>query len=204
MKKIIYLALFIVLLLPLYAFSQIIPDKIYACSTQEIDIKTIEEGDLISFHSIGNYELGEENYIEENSIITVKIKKYVSPKRGKRDGYAKISIIQYTIPSLENKVIDLTDKKITGTIKLSNPLDKKELLKNAGVSAAGHFLKIPGFSQAIAVSKGLIKPNPDQNRLQSAGTNLYESTPLTYAERGVDLVIEEDAIVVLTLRNENE
>lgn len=204
MKKIIYLAIFILFLIPIYTYAQVIPDKIYACSTQEIDVKAIKEGELLSFHALGDYEFAESNYIEENSIITVKIKKYIPPKRGKRDGYAKIQVIQYTVPSEENKIVDLSKKKIMGKLKLSSPIDKKEILKNAGVSAAGHVLKIPGFSQAIAVSKGLIKPNPDQNRLQSAGTNLYESTPLTYAEKGIDLLIEEDAIVVLKLKDESK
>lgn len=200
MKKIICLAL-LILLMPLYSFAEVIPHKIYACSLEEIGTKQIKAGEHFTFQVIEEAELSDIEFIEENSVITVKINQYIAPKRGKRNGYAKVNLIKYTIPSKGNEVISLEDRNICGTLRLSNPLDKKEILKNAGVSAAGHFLKIPGFSQAIAVSKGLINPNPEQNRLQSAGTNLYESTPLTYSEKGIDLTIEEDAIVVLTLKN---
>lgn len=200
MKKIIYLTL-LVFLMPLFAFAEVIPHKIYACSSERIETERIKKGEHLSFHSIDEYEISDIEFIEENSIVTVKINQYVEPKRGKRSGYAKVNLISYTVPSKNNETVNTENRDIAGTLRLSNPLDKKEILKNAGVSAAGHFLKIPGFSQAIAVSKGLINPNPEQNRLQSAGTNLYESTPLTYAEKGVDLIIEEDAIVVLTLKN---
>ena len=203
MKKIIYSVLFILLLIPLYVCAQVIPDKIYACSIERIDTSAIKAGQILDFHSIGTYEFSEDKYIEEKSIITIMIEKYIEPKRGKRDGYAKIKLIKYTIPSKDNEIVCTKNDNITGTLKLSNPIDKKDIFKSAGVSAAGHFLKIPGFSQAFAVSKGLIKPNPEQNRLQSAGTNLYESTPLTYAEKGIDLEIEEDAIVVIKLRDED-
>ncbi|MGM9994766.1 MAG: hypothetical protein ACI37R_08585 [Candidatus Avigastranaerophilus sp.] len=201
MKKIICLILFFVFLMPLCAFADILPYKIYACSTEKINTSQIKEGEYLTFLTIGQYEIAENKYIEENAIVKVIIKKYVKPKRGKRNGYAKIELVEYSIPSKDNEIINISNKNITGTLKLSSPLDKKEIIKNASVAVTGHFLEIPGFSQAIAISKGLINPNPEQNRLQSAGTNLYESTPFTYVEKGNDLEIEENAIVVLKIKN---
>ena len=49
-------------------------------------------------------------------------------------------------------------------------------------------------------SKGLINPDEDKSRLKTAGENLYESTPLTYAEKGKDFQVEEDGIVVIKLK----
>ena len=75
--------------------------------------------------------------------------------------------------------------------------DIKEIIESASVSLAGKLLKVPGFTQAFATAKGLIKPNEGQSRLKSAGQNLYESTPLTYIKEGEDLEIEPDSIVVI-------
>ena len=98
--------------------------------------------------------------------------------------------------------MSVTTDELIGTLKLSTPLDKKELAKKAGITIVGQVLKFPGFSQAVAVSKGLIAPNEDQSRLESAGTNLYKSTPLTYSEKGNDLHIEKDSIVVISVKQQ--
>ena len=87
-----------------------------------------------------------------------------------------------------------------GKMKVSTPKDYKDILKNTGISIVGHALKFPGFSQAIAISKGLINPDEDKSRLKTAGENLYESTPLTYAEKGKDFEVDEDGIVVIKLK----
>lgn len=204
MRKIIYIALFFIIMMPLFAFAKVLPYKIFVCSLQEIQTNELNQGKYYTFQTIDNYQISKDEYIEDNSSVTIKINQYIKPKRGKRNGYLKITLVQYTIPSEDDKIINLSDKHITGTLRLSNHLDKKELVKKVGITAAGHFLKIPGFTQAVAVSKGILNPNPNQNRLQSAGNNLYETTPLPYTEKGDDLMIEEDAILVISVKNKEK
>lgn len=203
MKKRFLLALFCLLLLPLAVFADIIPYKVYVCSSQEISASGITKGKLYSFHSIDRYDLSDRATLEEGASVTVKVTEYVPPKRGKRNGYAKIQVISYTVPSKNNERISVTSDELIGTLKQSTPLDKKELAKKAGITVAGQVLKFPGFSQAVAVSKGLIAPNENQSRLESAEKNLYESTPLTYSEKGHDLHIEKDGILVLSVKQQN-
>ena len=200
MKKVIILALSMLFIFQMCALADILPSKIYACSTQKISSTALTRGKLLSFHTIDNYKLPDNSSIEKGAVVTVKITEYVKPKRGKRNGYAKVHFVSYTVPTEGNATINKSDEDMDGTLKLSTPLDKKELAKHAGVTIVGEALKVPGFSQAVAVSKGLIKPNENQSRLESAGTNLYESTPLTYTETGNNLTIEEDAIVVISLK----
>ena len=50
----------------------------------------------------------------------------------------------------------------------------------------------------------LIKPNPNQNRLQSVGTNVYKSTPLVYTEKGKNIKIDEDSIVLIKIKEKDE
>ena len=201
MKKVIFFFLGIFILCQLRTNAEILSHKVYAISHKNIVHEQLEKNSSLQFQTLDKYQISDINFIEKNAILTVKVKEHIHPKRGKRDGYLKINIISYTIPSLNNKIIDAFDTEIYGTLKLTTKKDLKEIAKSAGVSVVGHVLKIPGFSQAVAVSKGLIKPNPDQNRLQSAGTNLYQSTPLTYKDKGKDICIEEDSIVVIKVKS---
>ena len=199
LKKILS-AFVITLLFPMFAFSAALPHKIYACSSSDVGKAQMKSGATLKFHAIDDYKINSYTSVEDGAVLTVKVDKYVGPKRGKRDGYLKVSLYSYTVPSESNKEIVVKEDNLSGTLKLSSHLDKKELAKKAGVTVVGSALKIPGFSQAVAVSKGLINPNPEQSRLQSAGTNLYESTPLTYSEKGKDLAIDKDSVVVITLK----
>ena len=191
MKKIFLFAAMMLFFIPAGIAADVIPSTIYAVTPENISNKTLEKNQEIELYAIDDYDLDEIMIINKGSSVKVKIKEYVKPKRGKLDGYYRVEYI--------NEKLD-PDIVIEGKMRVSTPKDMKSIAKSAGVSLAGHILKIPGFSQAVAVSKGLIKPNEDETRLQSAGKNLYESTPLTYAEKGKDFAVEEDGIVVLKLR----
>ncbi len=199
MKKILLTIMALLLIIPQAVMAEVIPHKIYAATEKAIDGSKLTKNSELTFKAIDNYKLSDKIIIEKNSDITVNVTDYIEPKRGKRDGYLKIKLISYTIPSI-NKTQDVFNN-YEGRLRVSNKKDFKEIAESTGVSVAGHFLKIPGFSQAVAVSKGLIKPNTDQNRLQSAGKNLYESTPLTYIEKGKDFNIEADTIVVISIKD---
>ena len=199
-KSLIF-ALLLALIIPVRANSEIIPHKIYALPTETIEAAKTEEGNLFTFKVIDESKLTDDTFVEKDSVITIRVKEYIGPKRGKRDGYLKISLESYTIPSDNNKEIDVKDKNISGTLKLKTEIDKKELAEMAGVSAAEYALDATGITQAYYAAKGLIKPNEGQTRLQSAGTNLYNSTGLQYIEKGEDLIIKEDSKVELSVKS---
>lgn len=185
--KYIYIVI-IMFFVPVFAMADILPRTIYAVTPVHMNGQTIQNGNDITLYAIcdetyENFDIG----IKNNEEFSVKIKEYVIAKRGKRDAYYKI---QY---SHNGKYYD-------GKMKPSTPQDFENIAKKAGITVAGHILKIPGFSQAIAVSKGIINPNEDESRIKSAGKNLYESTPLTYVEKGKDFEVEEDGIVVIKLK----
>ena len=87
-----------------------------------------------------------------------------------------------------------------GTMRIAEPKDTAEVLKKAGTTVAGVALGVPGLSQGIAVAKGLISPNDNESRMQSAGKNLYESTPLPLVNKGIDFYAPQDSLVVLSLK----
>lgn len=197
----IILAIFICFCFQLVSFGQeVIPHQVFGISHNEVSISDLKQGKLLTFQVIERDEISDFLQTEEGALITVKVKEYVKPKRGKQNGYLKVDLVKYTIPSRNNCEQEAEAFNIYGTVRMATAQDKKGLAKQAGVAVVGHILKVPGFSQAVAVSKGLISPNPDQTRLQSAGTNLYESTPLTYKEKGNEMTIEQDSIVVMRFR----
>lgn len=197
MKKIIA-SLFIIFLFTItQANAEIIPNKIYAISSQTINKENIKEGDTITFISLKPCKIIDDIELAEKAEITIKVNEYIKPKRGKKNGYLKIKVISYSEDKDGSNLVDLSNRNITGSLKPSTPKDIKEIVESASVSLAGKLLKVPGFTQAFATAKGLIKPNEGQSRLKSAGQNLYESTPLTYIKEGEDLEIEPDSIVVI-------
>ena len=184
------------------ANAEVIPHSIYAVSQDEISSADLKEGTIIKLKAIDNYSISKDEIIEKNSEIMVRIVQYSQPKRGKRNGYLKVNLISYEIPSKNEK--RMPKEELIGTLRLSTPKDLKSIAESAGVTVAGHLLKVPGFSQAIAVSKGLLEPNENQSRIKSAGENLYKSTPLVYIEKGKELNIEKDTIVVIKVKSQNE
>ena len=204
MKKILTLFALIILFNMTPANAEIIPNKIYAISSQTINKETIKKDDVITFISLKDCKIIDELEIKEKAEITVEVKEYVEPKRGKKDGYLKIHVLSYEEFPNAHIHTDLSKRNIIGSLKPSTPKDIKEIVESAGVSLTGKLLKVPGFSQAFAAAKGLIKPNEGQSRIKSAGQNLYESTPLTYIEEGEDLEIHEDSIVVLKINEKRK
>lgn len=203
MKKIIALLFLFIIFINTQANAEIIPNKIYAISTQKVEKEEIKTGDKLTFISLKECKIIDDIRIEEHAEITVEVKKYNKPKRGKRDGNLKVKVISYQ-DLINKKTIDLKERNILGTLKHSTPKDIKDIIESASVSVVGKLLKVPGFSQAFAATKGLIKPNEGESRLKSAGHNLYESTPLTYIEEGKDLTIEEDSVVVIKVNEKKK
>ena len=187
MKKII-IALFLIIFVPVFAFAEVIPHKVPAVVLEDMSYETIHKGETIELMSLQDSEISQGVIIKGGDKINLKILKYNKPKRGKRDGYF---LVEY---------INNNSMNIKGTMRVSTPKDMESVVENIGVGIAGHVLKVPGFSQAVAVSKGLLKPSENKSRLASAGQNLYQSTPLTYVEKGKDFIIEKDGIVILKLK----
>lgn len=126
-------------------------------------------------------------HLENESMLRVKITHIEPAKRGKRNGYIITKLIAYSIPSQDNKAIDVSDKEIELKIKKYSKTDFKGLATSAATSVVSHVVGIPFLNQGVAAVKGAVNPNEGQSRIKSAGVNLYESTPFSYVKRGEDL-----------------
>ncbi len=152
------------------------------------DVNNNKEVDLASF---SDYELNNIS-IKKNDKLTIVLDEYVEAKRGKRNAYFKIRLKSVNDVPLEDN--------FTGIMKISEPKDIQGIAEKTGAAVTGAVLKIPGFSQGLAVIKGIVSPNENETRIKSAGTNLYQSTPFSYMGKGHDFLIEENGIVILKLK----
>lgn len=201
MKKILLLSAIVLLSLFSSANAEILAHKIYAISNNNVDRANMNKNAVIEFQTPDVFKISDDEFIEAFSTLKLRIDKRVKAKRGKRDEYLKVTLLSYSVPSEDGKTVSVEDKDYEGTLKVAEEKDYKNIIASVGLSVAGKALSVPFLSQAAAVSKGLINPNEDQTRLESAGKNLYESTPLTYAEKGKELSIQENTIVVIKLKS---
>ncbi len=181
--------LFALLFMPISAMASVIPDRVYATTPVEIK-NNLRAGHKADLNILKLGALSKDLKYENGEAVEVIIKDYVKPKRGKRDGYYKIEF-------------NYNGSLISGKMTVAKKADLKDISIKAGTTIAGHVLNATFLPQAVAVSKGLIKPNENQTRLQSAGTDLYESTPLTYIETGMEFDVPANGIVILQFRSPN-
>ncbi len=138
--------------------------------------------------------------LEGGAYLRAKIVGVQNAQRGQRDAFLTARLIAYSVPSEDNKAVDVTDKNMDLKIKKYTPTDFAGMAMSAGTTVVSHVFKIPFLSQGIAVAKGVVDPIDGKNRLESVGVRLYESTPLTYASKGEELVVQEGEMLTVSYK----
>lgn len=85
--------------------------------------------------------------------------------------------------------------------KFTTKFDYKSAAKSAALGVGSYFVK--GLSSAYAAVEGAIK-NEEGNRFKSGAISLYESTPISYVEKGEDIVIKKDQVFILNFKLKDE
>lgn len=94
----------------------------------------------------------------------------------------------------DGKVIEL---KGYYPAKYTTKLNKGQMAKSAALSVGNHFVK--GLSMGYSAIEGAVK-NEQDNRLKSGAVSLYESSPLSYVEKGHEIEIAEEQIFLLNFK----
>ena len=183
----------IFIFMPLIAIGDVLPQKILAVAQSGIDQNTIKNKQEVVFYSLKDYSLFDDSLIiKKGEKLVFILSNYNNPTIGKRDGSYNV-IMKEPLPTKTNYLL-------SGTIRIATPNDIKGMAGKAGITVAGKILKIPGFSQAVAAAKGVIKPG-EEGRLKTVEKNVFESTPLSYVEKGKDFKIGTDVVVAIKLKN---
>lgn len=149
------------------------------------DFNSNNPSKTISFTTIESDYVENFGLIPKNSLITADIFELQSEKRLKRD--AKLLL---KIKSIQNAEPLPKSNMGLGNLyaKYVEPKDKKEIAKNAALTA-GNFL-VKGLSISYKTVEGAIK-NEEDNVLKSAGVAAYQASPLSYIEEGEPLIIKK-------------
>lgn len=133
--------------------------------------------------------------IQSGSILEGKIT-VKDAARLKRD--ATFTFLPTVLTEPDGNVIKIK-KNFAG--KYSKGLDKGQLAKTAALSAGNIMVK--GFSTGYRAIEGAVK-NEEGNRLKSSAVAVYESTPISYIEKGNALEIKKGERFYINFRTDDE
>lgn len=145
------------------------------------NISTANPPKVISVKLIDSLEISDEQILNPGVILNGKLTDVVSPRRLKRD--ADFSFKPTSYIDLNGISHPLSNIKASYT----EPINKGELAKDAALTAGSFFVK--GLSTGVAAVEGAVK-NEEGNRLKSSVVSVYESSPLSYVQKGEDINIQ--------------
>lgn len=135
------------------------------------------------------------NTIIEGNIINVK-----SPQRLKRNATFKFVPKTYYDP--QNGTTKTVKRDFEGKYSSRSELNVKTVAKKGAISAGNMF--IGSFvAPAVGLVEGAVK-NDRGNRAKSAVVSAYESTPLSYANKGKELEFRKGQIFIMSFKLKDE
>lgn len=135
--------------------------------------------------------------VKEGSVIEGKIIKLKQPKRLKRNASFVFMPIRFYDGNIDKKI-----ENFEGKFSSIHNMEKIDMAKK-GAIFVGNQLIDSTFGPGVALVEGAIK-NKQGNRLKSAGVSLYESTPLSYANKGQHLTFKKDVIFTMSFKKLDE
>ncbi len=164
------------------------------------DFTTENPPETLTVKAVTDLNLDDELLIFEGYTLKGDIVDVVSPKRLKRDASFAFILTEYTDnDGIVHKVERIDNKIVKG--KFTTKFDYKSVAKSAALSVGNYFVK--GLSMGYAAVEGAVK-NEEGNRFKSSAVSVYESTPLSYVEKGEDIVIAKDQVFILNFKLRDE
>lgn len=138
--------------------------------------------------------------VKEGSVIEGRIDDVKNAKRLKRDGsFTFVPEFYYDPETCSTKNVK---KSFEGKYSKRNELDAKTVAKKGAITAGNIF--IGAFvGPSVALVEGTIK-NDQGNRAKSAVVSVYESTPLSYANKGEELEFKKGQAFIMNFKLKNE
>lgn len=134
------------------------------------------------------------------SIIEGRIEDVSDPKRLKRNANFKFIPISYY--DYVTQITTPIHQDLVGKYSSLGDIKASSIVKTGAVTAGSHF--ISGFiGPGVALVEGAYK-NEQGNRAKSAVVSVYESTPLSYMNKGKDLQINEGQVFVMNFKLKDE
>ena len=157
------------------------------------DFSTENPPQNYSIKVLENLYLDEEKILfNGGDILEGKIIDVSRPKRLKRD--AGFTFVPVKCRSIDGSVTEITEYY---PAKYTTKLDRGGIAKSAVLTVGNHFVK--GLSMGVNTIEGVVK-NEKDNRFKSGVNSLYESSPLSYVEKGHHIVIQKEQCFLLNFK----
>lgn len=140
--------------------------------------------------------LDEKITVKAESVMSGKVVDVISPKRLKRNATFTFVPLNYT--DVSGKVEEINNYY---PAKYTTKINKGQLAKSVGLGVGSFFVK--GLSIGYSAIEGAIK-NEKDNRFKSSVTEVYQDSPLSYVEKGEELVIEKGQLFFLNFKTKDD
>ena len=190
MKKSIILVLLINLLFVVQVEAKNV--KVEAMS----DFSTANPPDVLELKILNGFTTKSGKVVSDNTIVKGNVINVKDPKRLKGNATFSFEITDYKDP-VTNSTLKI-DKKIIGKYSSLTDVTPKGVIKT-GAIAAGNKIVGAYLGPSVALVEGAVK-NEQGNVVKSAAVSVYESTPLSYVEKGHELEFKAGDIFVMSFK----
>ena len=161
------------------------------------DISTLNPPSVVKLKILSNIVLDDNLTLMKGDIAEGKVINVKDPKRLKRNATFSVQLLSVHQTGTGN-VIHLKDEYIG---KYTTELNKADIAKSAALTVGNYF--IHGISAGFTVVEGAVK-NEENNRLKSSAVALYESSPVSYIEKGTEIHIKTNEAFYLKFKTCND
>lgn len=160
------------------------------------DFSTENPSARMSIKILEDLAIDDDVVFSEGTVVDGKVVDVTDPKRLKRD--ATFTFVPLSYVDKNGKTIDV---KGYYPAKYTTKISKGELAKNVGLGVGNFFVK--GLSLGYSAVEGAVK-NEKDNRFKSSVTEVYKDSPLSYVEKGTELVIEKNQMFYLNFKSKDD
>lgn len=190
MKRKFYLLIFMIGL-----FCQPVMAKTVAVEAMS-DFSSENPPKTMQIKALEDVALDEKITVKAESVMSGKVVDVISPKRLKRNATFTFVPLNYT--DVSGKVEEINNYY---PAKYTTKINKGQLAKSVGLGVGSFFVK--GLSIGYSAIEGAIK-NEKDNRFKSSVTEVYQDSPLSYVEKGEELVIEKGQLFFLNFKTKDD
>lgn len=150
---------------------------------------TAQPPQTVSVKLLSPVQIDERMFIEGGTNVQGKLINIKNPKRLKRNANFSFELLSYTDDNGNEHIF-----KNNVVAKYTTTLNKAAFAQKAVVSAGNQVFK--GLKVGVAAIEGAVK-NEQGNRFKSGARSVYESTPISYVEKGKEIYINDGEVFYL-------
>lgn len=159
------------------------------------DFSTLNPSKTWSVKIVEGFTTKEGLNVKKGAIITGDIENVKDPARLKRN--ASFIFIPTYYNDIDGQVY-IIKKDFSGKYSSKSDMTTGKMIKKGAITAGNHLIN-GAFGPGIALIEGAVK-NEKGNRAKSAVVSAYESTPLSYANKGKNIEVKKGQQFIMSFK----